>query len=212
MHISPKHCLVVSPHTDDGEFGCGALISKLISEGTEVHYLTFSICEESVPPQYSPNILQNEVQKATSVLGIKRDNLQILDLKVRHFPENRQKVLQTLVDYNLKFKPDLILCPSSDDIHQDHHTVYEECLRAFKRSTILGYELPWNNTHFKTTCFIEVNKNHMVSKLNAIKAYNSQQHRNYVNEDFLMSLGIMRGLQGGFQFSECFEVIRLIWN
>ena len=35
--------------------------------------------------------------------------------------------------------------PSLNDIHQDHATIAQEGLRAFKGCTILGYELIWNN-------------------------------------------------------------------
>jgi len=212
MKISPQRCLIVAPHTDDGEFGCGASISKFIQEGTEVHYIAFSICEESVPPQFSPHVLKEEVQKATSLLGIKSHQLHIHNFRVRHFPEDRQKILQILVDCNKNLKPDLVICPASDDVHQDHHTVYQECLRAFKKSTILGYELPWNNTRFPTSCFIEVSSDQINFKINAIKAYESQAHRQYVSNEFIKSLSTMRGLQGGFTYAECFEVIRLIWN
>jgi LmbE family N-acetylglucosaminyl deacetylase len=212
MKISPKKCLIVSPHTDDGEFGCGASISKLIQNGTEVHYLAFSICEESVPPQYNSSILKDEVQLATSLLGIKSQNLHIQDFKVRYFPENRQKILQVLVDYNKDFKPDLVICPASDDVHQDHHAIYEECLRAFKKTTLLGYELPWNNTHFATDSFIQISENNLKTKITAIQAYKSQSHRNYINEDFIRSLAVMRGIQAGFSFAESFEIIRLSWD
>ncbi len=41
--------LVLAPHTDDGELGCGGTIVRLIDEGQDVYYVAFSICEESVP-------------------------------------------------------------------------------------------------------------------------------------------------------------------
>jgi LmbE family N-acetylglucosaminyl deacetylase len=212
MNIQPKRCLVVSPHTDDGEFGCGASIAKMIQQGTEVHYIAFSTCEESVPADFDANILKEEVQQATQLLGIKSQNLLIQNLRVRHFPENRQKVLQILVDYSKDFKPDLVICPASDDIHQDHHTVYQECLRAFKKTTILGYELPWNNTRFASECFINVSEENLKTKLNAILAYKSQSHRSYVNEEFIRGLALIRGIQGGYKFAESFEIFKLSWE
>jgi len=30
--------LILAPHTDDGEFGCGASIAKFIGQGKEVFY------------------------------------------------------------------------------------------------------------------------------------------------------------------------------
>ena len=85
MILSSDKILVLAPHTDDGELGCGATISKLIKLGKEVHYCAFSICEKSVPEGFYKNILEQEVEKATSILGIKKENLHILKFEVREF-------------------------------------------------------------------------------------------------------------------------------
>ena len=52
-----KNVLILAPHTDDGELGCGGTIAKLIEEGSEVYYAAFSVCETSVPEGYTINIL-----------------------------------------------------------------------------------------------------------------------------------------------------------
>ena len=39
--------------------------------------------------------------------------------------------------------------PSLGDIHQDHETIAREGSRAFKRTTLLGYEIPWNCFSFQ---------------------------------------------------------------
>ena len=70
--------LVLAPHTDDGEFGCGGTIARLIKEGVEVHYVAFSACEQSVLPQFPSDILITELGEATNVLGIKKDKLHLL--------------------------------------------------------------------------------------------------------------------------------------
>jgi LmbE family N-acetylglucosaminyl deacetylase len=62
-----KRVLVLAPHTDDGEFGCGGTISKMISEGHDVYYAAFSACQQSVLPQFPSDILITEVKAATKV-------------------------------------------------------------------------------------------------------------------------------------------------
>ena len=89
--------LVLAPHTDDGEFGCGATIAKYIEEGKDVYYVAFSTCEESVPEGFPKNILEIEVKKATKELGIKPENLIIKNYPVRRFSEHRQDILEDLV-------------------------------------------------------------------------------------------------------------------
>jgi len=211
MRIS-KHerVLVVAPHTDDGELGAGGTIAKLIEEGSEVYYAAFSTASQSLPEGWPKDILKTEVKLATQKLGIKNDNLFIYDYEVRKLNYHRQEVLEDLVKLKKSLNPDLILIPSLKDIHQDHSTIAHEGLRAFKNSTILGYELIWNNLTFSTSCFVKLNQNHVDCKVHALKAYQSQKHRDYLSEDFIKSLARTRGVQIGTQYAEAFEVIRLI--
>ena len=41
--------LILSPHTDDAELGCGASIVKMVEEGAEILWIVFSIAEDSLP-------------------------------------------------------------------------------------------------------------------------------------------------------------------
>lgn len=202
--------LVLAPHTDDGEFGCGATISKLIEEGCVVNYVAFSACEESVPIGFPRDILKTEVRKAVVELGIEECNLNILDYKVRHFSEKRQNILDDLIELRRRLNPDLVFCPSSYDTHQDHRVIFEECRRAFKRTSILGYEFIWNNFSFHPTYFSIVKEKHIKKKINAIAQYSSQSSREYSKEDTIRGLAKMRGLQISQEFVEAYEVIRLI--
>ncbi len=202
--------LVLAPHTDDGELGCGGTIHKLIQNGYTVHYVAFSACEQSVLPQFPKDILITEVKKATAILGIPPENLTLLKYQVRTFNYNRQDILDDIIKLKTRIKPDLVFIPSVNDLHQDHATISNEAIRAFKFSTILCYELPWNNFNFNTSCFIELSPENLDSKIAALAKYESQAHRPYANEDFLTSLAKVRGVQSGLHIAETFEVIRII--
>ena len=98
--------------------------------------------------------------------------------------------------------------PSLHDIHQDHLTIAQEGLRAFKQTTVLGYELIWNNLEFNTGCFVTLSRTHVEAKCNALRAYESQNHRPYMQADFVFSLARTRGVQIGVEYAESFEVMR----
>ena len=159
--------LVIAPHTDDGEFGCGGTIARLINEGITIHYVAFSACQKSVLPQYSPDILITELNDATKVLGIKKENLHLLEYDVRTFNSKRQEILEDIIILKNKIKPDLVFIPSLNDIHQDHSTIAIEAVRAFKFTNILSYEIPWNNFSFTNTSFFILNENHINIKISA---------------------------------------------
>lgn len=202
--------LVLAPHTDDGEFGCGGTISKLICKGSEVFYLAFSCAEKSVPDGFPKDILRHEVKEAIQQLGIKPDNLILKNFEVRDFPLYRQEILEILVQLKAFIEPDLVIMPSLNDIHQDHHTIALEGIRAFKKTNIIGYEVPWNNLSFDTTMFIALDSQHLEKKIAALKCYESQKHKIYANADYIRNLASVRGMQIGVEYAEVMEVIRWI--
>ncbi len=212
MFDNVKNVLVLAPHTDDGELGAGGTISKFIENGINVYYAAFSTAEKSVPIGFEKDILKTEVKNATKKLGIKEENLFIYDYEVRKLNYVRQEILEDLIALRNRLEIDLVLMPSLNDIHQDHTTIAQEGLRAFKTKTILGYELIWNNLSFDTTSFVKLEKKHIQSKVDSLKEYKSQNGRDYMSEEFIFSLAKSRGVQIGAEYAESFEVIRLVIN
>ncbi|NOS92868.1 MAG: PIG-L family deacetylase [Cyclobacteriaceae bacterium] len=206
-----KRVIVLAPHTDDGEFGCGATISKLIESGSEVYYVAFSACEQSVLPQFPKDILISEVKSATKKIDIPSSNLILHNYEVRTFNFRRQEILEDLVKLRAQVKPDLIFMPALGDVHQDHATIAQEGLRAFKFSNILCYEVPWNNLSFNTTCFSILSEVHIQKKIDALGEYKSQAHRTYANEEFIRSLARVRGVQVNEKYAEVFDILRFIF-
>ena len=207
-----KNVYVLAPHTDDGELGAGGTISKLIENGANIYYFAFSTAETSVPDGFPKDILKTEVINATAKLGIKEKNVIICNYEVRKLNYARQEILEDLIKHRKVLKPDLVLMPSLNDIHQDHSTIAQEGLRAFKGTTILGYELIWNNLTFDTTSFVKLDKRYIQAKCDALKEYKSQGIRDYMSEEFIFALSKTRGVQIGCAYAESFEVIRWVIN
>ncbi|MFC1887720.1 PIG-L deacetylase family protein [Candidatus Cloacimonadota bacterium] len=205
-----ERILVLGPHSDDGEFGCGGTIAKFIEEGKEVYYAAFSYAEEIIPPELPSDIRLQEIKEGAGVLGINEENLMIYRYPIRKFAKHRQELLEDLVKLNREIQPDLVLMPSVDDLHQDHYTMAMEGLRAFKFTSILGYEMPWNNISFKTKSFIYLEKRHVEKKLEAVKCHKSQKGKKYANSEFIKSQARFRGVQCGVEFAETFDVLRWI--
>ncbi len=202
--------LILAPHIDDGELGCGGTIAKLVEGGDEVYYVAFSAAEKSIPPGMPKDCLRHEVKQAMQVLSVPPDNLRIYNYEVRDFPLHRQEILDDLIRLQREIQPNLVLLPAFHDIHQDHITVAAEGLRAFKTTTMLGYELPWNNMTFNTTAFVFLEERHINCKVEAMGCYASQRGRRYSSGDFIRSLAMARGIQIGAEYAEAFEVIRWV--
>jgi LmbE family N-acetylglucosaminyl deacetylase len=201
--------LILSPHTDDAELGCGGTISRLIEEGKSVWVAIFSICDDSLPSGFPPGTLKKESTESLISLGVDRDQIIYYDYKVRVFNYCRQQILEDLVILKNKISPQTVFIPSLDDYHQDHKTIAEEGVRCFKNNcSILSYELIWNNTGFKNQLYYELEERHITNKINALKNYKTQQGRAYLSEEFIKSLAKVRGIQNGVKSAEAYEVIR----
>ena len=205
-----ERALVLAPHTDDGEFGCGGTTARLVEAGCEVRYVAFSIATRSLPPGFAPDTLAREVREATAELGIPESNLTVHDFDVRTFPSRRQELLELLVALWDEWRPDVVFQPSHHDVHQDHQTIAQEGLRAFKRTTVLGYEIPWNNFDFSYGAYVSLERRHVERKVAAVQRYASQQHRRYADEEYIWNLARVHGTNVNRDYAEVFQVYRIV--
>jgi N-acetylglucosamine malate deacetylase 1 len=206
--IEWRRVLVLAAHTDDGEFGCGGTIARLLDEGVEVRYVAFSTATKSLPEGFPPDALAREVEEATAALGI--TNLAVHDFDVRTFPERRQDILELLIAEWEAWHPDVVFQPSLHDVHQDHQVVAAEGLRAFKRTTILGYEIPWNNFDFSYQAYFALTQAQVERKIAALAKYASQQHRRYSDPEYIRNLARTNGINVNRDYAEVFQVHRVV--
>ena len=205
-----KRVLVLAPHTDDGEFGCGGTMARLVEAGAEVRYVAFSIATKSLPEGFPPDTLAREVREATAELGLPEAQLIVHDFEVRTFPQHRQEILELLIELWEDWQPDAVLQPSVHDIHQDHQVIAAEGLRAFKRTTLLGYEIPWNNYDFRYQAYVALERPHLERKTAALAKYASQQHRRYADPEYIWNVARTHGINVNREYAEVFEVYRVV--
>jgi LmbE family N-acetylglucosaminyl deacetylase len=211
MNLKKDMFLFVGAHPDDIEFGAGATLAKAIRSNIDCHALVLSDCHESLGNTLlDPKTLVLESKSALAVLGLKPENMNFLEFPVRNFPEIRQYILQILIEKAKAHHYSRIYVPSSFDIHQDHHVVHVESLRAFKFSTILGYELPWNSFEGALRNFNVLDAEHVQLKKLALQKFDSQNRRFYSGPENVETALRFRGLQINAQFAEAFEVLRWI--
>ena len=205
-----RRVLVLAPHTDDGEFGCGGTMARLVETGAEIRYVAFSIATKSLPEGFPPDTLAREVRQATAELGIPESHLTVHDFEVRTFPERRQDILELLIGLWEEWRPDAVFQPSHHDVHQDHQVIAAEGLRAFKRTTILGYEIPWNNYDFSYQAYVALEGRHVERKVASLAHYASQQHRRYSDPEYIRNVARTHGINVNREYAEAFQVYRFV--
>ena len=195
--------LLLSPHADDIELGCGGAVERFVEEKHSILWVVFTATE----------LLIYEHMEAIREVGLTIDECLNLDYENRRLFERRQDILDRLIAIKTGFKPDLVIGPSLKDCHQDHNVVAKEMVRAFKTSSsIICYELPWNHITFDTQIFVRLDKRHAEKKMAMLRKFNSQlplRARTFTKE-FVMGALAVRGAQVGSEYAEAFEALRWI--
>ena len=205
--------LFISPHTDDSELACGGTIAKLAEQGKEIYCHSFSNCWEELVEGYDKDTSTYECKNAFKILGVPEENVTVGDMPDKKFPQVRDKIFEELERLKNEILPDTVFIPSSYDNHQDHQTVYNEALRAFRRNyTILGYETEWNMFNNNSRFYVSLNEIHMLKKVDALRCYQSQydDDKDYFSSLYIFSLARSKGLQIFSEYAETFEIIRYI--
>jgi len=205
--IVPKTILAIGAHTDDVELGCGGTIARMKACGADVWACIFS----QVNPSNPEWPLVSEFRESMSRLGVPPSR-QILGYiyPMRRLSYHRQEILENLFELRDTINPDMVILPSPDDLHRDHYTISQEGTRTFKGVTTLAYELPWNNINFRTEGFIGLKQHHVIKKVHALNAYQSQAGKKYMRPEFIEALATTRGVQINMDYAEAFEVVRWV--
>jgi len=195
--------LLLAPHADDIELGCGATVARFFEEGHRLLWIGFT---DEQP-------LNDEHIKATEVIGLKDDSRLAFDFTLRQLSDRRKEVLERLVTLNSEFKPDLVVGPSLHDFHQDHQVVANEMVRAFKTSaSIICYELPWNHISFDVQLLTKLTNQHMETKIRMLEKFKSELvvRGRYFSATLVRGMALLRGTQAGTEYAEAFEVLRWV--
>lgn len=199
--------LVVAPHVDD-EINCAGAL--LMTKDSDKLILACSPCYESMLPGYDSGVLLREFGQAVKILQAKTE---ICDWPVRQLSKYRQEILERLLTTKKIFDPNVVICPSSTDVHQDHITVYEECMRAFRNvHLLLGWESPNNQRTTHTNFFVSMTEKALEKKLEVYNCYESQKFREHFDSDLFKSLAVVRGRQSRSPtgLAEAYEVLNVL--
>ena len=168
MTFYGKKVCFIGAHPDDIEIGCGALIAHIVKQ-TEIRCYTLS------DNQKNP-LLTNVVKehyRSMEVLGVPKENVIVGQFETRRFPQSRQEILEYLIDLNRDFKPEIVFVHTKADVHQDHATITEEALRAFRGTTVLGFDVIRSSYGFFPNFLVEVTEADVEKKIAALAEYHT---------------------------------------
>ncbi|MDZ4778674.1 MAG: bacillithiol biosynthesis deacetylase BshB1 [Planctomycetia bacterium] len=134
--------LVIAPHPDDAELGCGGAILRWKAEGKRVGVLDLTSGEPT--PHGSLEIRARETAAATEILGLDwRGNLGLPNRSLEHTLEARAKLAGLIRQQ----RPKWLLAPYWVDAHPDHLAATELIEAARFWSKLTKSDLPGEPCH-----------------------------------------------------------------
>jgi LmbE family N-acetylglucosaminyl deacetylase len=205
MNFFGKKILFLGAHPDDIEIGCGALIHHIVDQ-TEILCVTLS------DNQKNPDLknVKEEHLKSMQVLGVAEEKIIFGPFITRVFPDMRQEILEYFLKLRKDFQPDLIFVHSKQDVHQDHLTMTDEALRAFRGITVLGFDVVRSSYGFFPHFLVEVSAENVQKKIEALAQYETYRDRYYFNSELTRSIMVRHGALAERPFAEGFDILRIV--
>lgn len=205
MNFFGKKVLFLGAHPDDIEIGCGALINHIVQR-TEILCVTLS------DNQKNPELkkIKGEHFRSMKVLGVPEDKIAFGPFITRVFPDARQEILEYFLKLRKDFQPDLIFTHSKQDVHQDHNTMTNEALRAFRGITVLGFDVVRSSHGFFPHFLVEVTEENVNAKIKALAEYETYRDRYYLNAELTRSIMVRHGALAERPFAEGFDILRIV--
>ena len=129
MRQTPKRVLVVTPHPDDAEGGCGGTVARWIGEGAEVVYVLCTngdkgTTDREIAPERLAAVREGEQREAARVLGVKGV------VFLRHPDgglEDCRQLRGQIVREIRHHRPEVVMCNDPDRSRSHSHRDHRVC-------------------------------------------------------------------------------------
>ncbi|SDF24688.1 N-acetylglucosaminyl deacetylase, LmbE family [Methanolobus vulcani] len=212
--------LAMGAHPDDMELEAGGTLAKFAKKGYDVYLLilTSGGYTDMTGKSYTDNQLKEEAKKASEILGVKE--VIFFDYVTTNLPNSGEIIsrVDKIVD---EIRPDIFISHHPFDSHQDHKAAADIMFAVSRqgrvKNVLSGSTLPYrpNVFAFRPQFFVDISET-LEIKLKAIRSYQSQYNKfgSEVLIDRVKAMAITHGWATGYDYAECFEVIRMdesIW-
>lgn len=222
-----KKSLIIAAHPDDEVLGCGATISKKVSEGEDFFVLILGEGSSCRYKSCNDKAIQKDIDARANAFKKAMESLNVDQYQLNNIPCGRfdqyplidiTKIIEEAINL---FKPETIYTHSSTDTNRDHTKTFEASLIASRpfaapcvktlysyeilSSTELQFEKP-----FMPTTFNEISIEDIEKKWAALQFYSSEVHEfpHPRSAEMIKTLAMRRGSQIGVSYAESFCLIR----
>lgn len=194
-----RSVVAVGAHPDDIEIGAGGLLLSLAaaSPGLRVHYVLLTGDEQRQA--------EARVAAAAFLPGAE------LTFALETVPDGRlpaswERVKEHLHGAARVLAPDLVVCPSVHDAHQDHRLLGELVPTVFRKAQALAYEIPkWDGDLGRPNIYLPLPDEVAARKVELLHgSYPSQKHHDWWDDEVFLGLARLRGMECHSRYAEAF--------
>lgn len=183
--------LCIGAHSDDIEIGAGATILGWIDRGVrlDVHWAVLS----------AQGSRSDEAHASAEAFlaGSERSVIELAQFKDGFFPYQGADIKIWFEALKRRVSPDVILCHSRHDAHQDHREVCALTWNTFRDHAILEYEIPkWDGDLGQPNIFIPASRTLMERKAKLLhEHFGTQRSKDWFDAETFMGLARLRGME-----------------
>ena len=223
-----KKILIIAAHPDDEVLGCFGTVARMVKEGDEAYTLILGEGKTSRDERRSVenkkaelNILNQEIEKANSVINIKKTFIE-------NFPDNRfdsvdlLDIVKAILKVKEEVKPDIIFTHYENDLNIDHQITYQAVVTATRPmenesvKEIYSFEVlsstEWSYPlSFSPDLFFDISETIELKK-EAMKQYDSElcQFPHPRSIEGIELNAKYHGMRVGKAYVEAFKTVRVI--
>ena len=196
--------LAIGAHPDDIEIAAAGTLLRLAAEVPDLR--AHVVVMTSTPLRAT----EARAAAAAVLTGASDLTVEVHDLTDGHLPAQWDQVKGALEALARSTRPDVILCPSPSDAHQDHRLVGELVRTSFRDQLVLQYEIPkWDGDLGATgaTHYVPLDRDQVERKCALLRSsFPSQAGRDWFSDETFMALARLRGLECRADYAEAFAV------
>ena len=219
MHAPPESVLIIAAHQDDETIGCAGTIKKWSALGTRVNVIFVTSGNTGIDHsgEYSSknivSVRDAEAQKAKEILGIA--SVQCLG-EGTQCVGNTQELFHEIISSIRFYRPELVITHAPNDKHRDHRAVSDVVKEAcWKANEMIHPELGvvhkikdlWAMEILdllpRVDYIVDITQTYE-SKVEAMRAYTSQQEIISGIFDHIDGMAKVRGYASGCKYGEAF--------
>jgi LmbE family N-acetylglucosaminyl deacetylase len=194
-----RSVVAIGAHPDDIEIAAGGLLLALAAATPEltVHYVLMT----------GTPVRQEEARAAAAAfLPGATISYGLYDLPDGRLPGHWSQVKQALHDEAAGRSPDLVLCPSPHDAHQDHRLLAELAPTVFRDAFLVGYEIPkWDGDFGRPNLYVPLSDEVARRKVELLDdSFPSQKYHDWWDAEVFLGLARLRGMECRSRYAEAF--------